>query len=483
MAQPSPLKWVKHLETKIEEQKRYAKPWEDRYGNKYALPFIAQEYLSVYGPRIQGQIAGLLEAPRTGSAAIGINALVSRLTVSGASSDDKEAARSVQLSWEDNDLDVMHREAHREAFIRRNAFGSVELSTNPNSERKAVCTIESSEQAAVHRMMGPPYDVDAYFKVWIDEWTEKRRGRLRIDGYDMNLIEGDEWKPDPLDSDITSRWTIEGDPVRRPGPVPVVEFAHQSRLLEAPQSEIERIYTVVDLCDLIDGLMVFAGHFGAVPIRWGSGIDVPRDPKNPTMPLMGPDGKPMLGFKPRADHFWFSSDKDAKFGQMVPATLDTYVTWAQWARSVLRMQTHVASTYYGADLKSHMSAELLKTDEAPMVRRVNDLGRDGTFNTSWRKLMTLMAQVNGFSARVRPVWSDPNTRIEAQAVDAFQKAVASGMDPRYAAQKFLGWTPDEAELAFPAGALDDPFSNLDPTTRATLKLVQPDGSTGSAAGA
>jgi hypothetical protein len=52
---------------------------------------------------------------------------------------------------------------------------------------------------------------------------------------------------------------------------------------------------------------VFAGHFGAVPIRFATGLTVPRDPKDPTKPLLGPDGKPVIPFKPRADHFWAST--------------------------------------------------------------------------------------------------------------------------------------------------------------------------------
>jgi hypothetical protein len=53
----------------------------------------------------------------------------------------------------------------------------------------------------------------------------------------------------------------------------------------------------------------------------------------------------------------------------------------------------VASTYFSLDLKSHMSAELLKTDEAPMVRRVLSMGRDGTFGQSWRRLQRYMLMI------------------------------------------------------------------------------------------
>lgn len=441
---PTVMQWVQHLETKIEEQKRYALPWECRYDNEYALPFIANEYREVYGTKADNLVHKHLEAPRTGTAAISVDAITERLTVLGYTSDDTETARQMQVAWEDNALDVMHREAHRDALVRRNAFGAVSRSVDGN---RGILTIESSEQAAVHRMAAPPYDVDAYMKRWVDEWTGQWHGLLQLPGWDYDLVRGENQTPDPEGSTIASAWSVKGEPRPRPGAVPVVEFEHKSRLLKPAQSEIESIYTLVDMCDLIDGLMVFAGHFGAVPIRWGTGIDIPRDPSNPALPLRGPDGEVMMGFKPRADHFWFTSNADGKFGQMVPATLDTYVTWANWARAELRANTKVASTYYALDLKSHMSAELLKVDEAPMVRRVKSIGQQGTFNHAWRRCGQLLAEVEGLKGRVKPLWEDPQTRMEAAAVDAFQKAVASGIGVVHAAQEFLGWSKDLAEAA------------------------------------
>ena len=441
--QPTVMQWVNKLEAKIAEQVVYAKPYELRYANDYVLPFVAQEYREVYGQQADAVLVSIMEAPRGGSAAIGIDALVERLTVLGGTSDDAETNRALTEAWEDNDLDVMHREAHREAMVRRTSFGAVSRAT----DGRAIGTIESSEQAAVHRQQAPPYDVDAYLKVWTDEWSGKRRGLLQLADYDYNLVEGMTVESDPDGSAASSRWAVEGEPVRRAGPVPVVEFAHRPRLLKLPQSEIEPIRTLVDLDDLISALMVFAGHFGAVPIRWATGLDIPRDPNDPAKPLLGPDGKPVMGFKARADHFWFNSNKDAQFGQMVPASLDTYVTWATWVRSQLRANTKVASMYYAFDLKSHMTGELLKVDEAPMVRRVKAMGSQGTFNQAWRRFLTLMMQVEGKTGRVKPTWEDPQTRMEAPAVDAFGKAVAAGLGVQTAAEQFLGWDPDLAEKA------------------------------------
>jgi hypothetical protein len=362
-------------------------------------------------------------------------------------SDDAAAAKRVQQAWEDCDLDVMHREAHREAFIKARAFAQVTRST----DNRAIVGIESPEQMAVQREQAPPYDVIAALKIWTDEWTGQRRGKLDLPGRDIRLVEADTAQPDPEGSDVIARWTVETDTATRLPGVGVAEFSCRPRLLAAPVSEIEPIASLVDIADLIEGLMVFAGHFGAVPIRYATGLPVPRDPKDPTgqTPLLGPNGKPVLGFNPRADHMWTSTSKDTEFGQLTPAGLASFVTWAEHVSKRIRAKTSIPGSYYGVNPESHMSAELLKTDEAPMVRRVLGLGRDGSFGQSWRRVDQMILQIEdpGSRARVRPRWADPETRVESQATDSFQKVVASGVGVRAAAEKILGWDPELVERA------------------------------------
>ena len=467
---PTILQWVKKLEAQIEDQTRYQAPFERRYENQWVLPFIAAEYRDVYGSRVDQVLTSNLEAPRAGMAATVVDALTQRLTMLGATSDDPGTNQALKAAWEDSDLDVMHREAPREALIGARAFGAVARSTTDSG--KAVITIESCLQVAVHRMQGPPYDVDAALKIWTDEWTGRRKAFLQLVGMDVHLNEDTVTHSDPEGSDVTSRWVAE-EPIPRHGPPPVVEFAHRPRLLKPPTSEIDRLQTLIDTNDLIEGLTVFAGHFGAVPIRWASGLEVLRDKAG--NPILDKNGKPNPGFNPRADHMWGTTSKDAKFGQMSPASLESFVTWSQHNTAAIRRQTLIASTYFSLDVKSHMSAELLKTDEAPMVRRVLEMGRDGVLNQAWRRLWGHAMAIEGHRGRVKPQWADPNTRIEAQAVDSFQKAVASGLGVKYCAEKFLGWSPDEAEAAAEEGRQDDVlldgFSLLPPETRAALKAV------------
>lgn len=456
---PTVIQWVTRLQARIEAQRHYAAPFEARYRNEYVLPFIAREYREVYGTAVD-TLTPALAPPRTGTAAIGVDALVERLTITGATAADAAdagAVRLVQEAWEDNDLDVMHREAHREAFIKSRAFAQV---TRSADGRRAIVGIESPEQMAVHREQAPPYDVDAAFKIWTDEWTGRHHGRLELPGRDIRLRQVDVAQADPEGSGVFSRWAVESEIATRLPGVAAVEFASRPRLLAAPISEIEPIASLVDIVDLVEGLMVFAGHFGAVPIRYATGLQVPRDPADPTgqTPLLGPNGRPMVGFNARADHFWHSTEPDAKFGQLEPAGLASFVAWAEHVSSRIRAKTSIPDSYYGIGPATHMSAELMKTSEAPMIRRVLAMGRDGGFGQSWRRVdrLILLVEDPGSKARVVPRWADPETRVEAQATDSFQKVVASGIGVRAAAEKILGWDPELVERAVTEAETADP---------------------------
>lgn len=441
---PTVLQWVKLLESKIAEQAAYASPYEKRYRNEYVLPFIVKEYQEVYGAGAQ-QIGSQLVPPKTGMAAIGVDALVERMTVLGCRTDDKDLAKLLDRAWIENDLDVMHREAHRETLIKRVAFAQVDAS----SDGRAVVGIETAEQVAVHRQAAPPYDIDAALKISRDEWTGQRTARLWLPGRNVDLVDGKVQRPDLEDasSTVVSSWQVVDNSESKLPVIPVVEFSHKARPLAQPMSEIEPIETLVDIADLIEGLMVFAGHFGAVPIRFGSGLSVPVDKDG--KPILDEKGRPLLGFDARADRFWGSTNPEAKFGQLTPAALTSFVEWADHTSQRIRARTQVASTYYSPDLKSHMSAELLKADEAPMVRRVKSMGEFGVFGQSWRRMLNLIRMIESpnSSAIVSPRWGDPETRVESLAADSVQKLVQSGLGVETVAQKMLGWSPEEVARA------------------------------------
>ena len=147
---PTVMGWVRQLEAKIKAQAAYERPFNERYRNEWVLPFIAAEYRQVYGDDAVKH-AMSIAPPRSGVAAIGIDALTERLriveAVADPGGDGRRAALVVNQAWEDSDLDVMHPEAHREALIGARSWGFVSRERNGS---RAVGSIESARQCAGH---------------------------------------------------------------------------------------------------------------------------------------------------------------------------------------------------------------------------------------------------------------------------------------------------------------------------------------------
>jgi hypothetical protein len=460
---PDDVQWIDLLSDKIRKQTRYAEEYEVRYTGERILQLVRDEYRDVYGSAVDG--SPRLSPPRTGMAAIGIDALVDRMLIEGFVADPAvtDSARGVELVraanafWAGNDLDAMHPIAEREALIAGRAFGLVW----PGVNGQAVASIESATQMAVHRQSAPPYDIDAALKLTRDEWTGQVQALLWIGGrrstYVYSTVSRTYLRADGVVA--TTNWEPAGEVPNPLSLPPVVEFADWSRLLAEPTSAIEPVASLVDEADLCEALKVFAGHFGAVPIRFATGLPIPRDPSDPTgqTPLLGPNGRPVVGFNPRADHLWTSTSKDTSFGQLTPATLDGFVKWSDDTANKIRAKTAVPEFYYGTATASHINGETLKTAEAPMMRRVMKVRQ--SFTQSFRRLAGYGLAIDlGVSPRARlvlPRWGNPETRIEAQATDAFQKQVAAGVPLKVAMRETLGWSPELVEEAMALRVGDD----------------------------
>lgn len=448
------VQWVKHLESKIESQKAYAEPFRKRCNNEYVLPFLAAEYRKVYGEEVNGLLVGAsLQPPRSGVAGSVIDALADRMILRGWSVTSQAAQLSLDQVWRESLLDMTNREATAEALTAGRSFVSVYRAEN--DANRAVVGIDGAMDTAAHRRAGPPYETDAVLKVSRDEWTGSKQGLLRLPGRDIPLFELDSPRSDPEGSGLWSRWSWDPETVRYTGfdVVPTVEVAPLWKLLREPPSQIESIVHSVDILDLIEGLMVFAGHFGAVPIRWVTGLTVARTDGGKI--LRDTSGKPIgPAFNHRADGLWFDTNENAKFGQLTPAALDSFISWAEYAAGRIRAKTNLSSTYFSLDLKSHMSAELLKVDEAPLLRRVRNMAMDGPLNSDWRKVGKWVADIeiaSPVNIAPEPLWADPETQMASQQVDMVVKLVTAGMGIEAVAAEVLDWPPEKIASAVAEG--------------------------------
>lgn len=416
---------VAHLEARLVEQQLHAKPYRARYRGEHTPDLIGDLYRDVFGSTLDGggmktpeALRGLLPPrvppPRSGLAAVGVDALVERVHLDSFLTGDDAADLVLKRALLRSDLGVMWTIALREALVAARSF----LLVWPDLAGKALVSVESPEQVAVHRQQGPPYQIDAGLKVWPDEWTSARRGLLWTDeGERVELVEGPRMaRVDGVDT----RWQEAGR-VRSTRMPPLVELADRQELTREPRSDIARIESLVDGHDVGLGLLLLGMRFGAIPIRTATGLPVPRDDDG--KPLLGPDGKPVLQFDHRSDKVWVSTETGTKFDTLAPADLSVLVGGIDAIKREVRAITALPGWAVGGDLAGGWTGETVKASEAPLVRRARTMQRG--FGDPARRAAGLILEIEQVAGvdplDVRVQWVDPETRVEAQAVDAAQK--------------------------------------------------------------
>lgn len=416
---------VAHLEGRIAEQQQYGRPYRDRYRGEHTPDLITDLYRDVFGtaltgtaptvvPSLRSLLAPRVPPPRSGLASVGVDALVERQNVDAYLTGDTVADLALRRVLQRSDFGTMWPVALREALVAARSF----LLVWPNAEGQALVSVESPEQVAVHRMQGPPYQVDAGLKLWVDEWTGAHRALLWTDdGQRVELLEQDQER---YIGGVWSRWAEVGRVTSTRMP-PLVEVADRQEMTREPRSDIARIESLVDGHDVGLGLLLLGMRFGAIPIRTAVGLPVPRDDKG--NPILGPDGKPVLQFDHRSDKVWVSTETGTKFDTLAPADLSVLVSGIDALKREVRAVMALPDWSVGGDLAGGWTGETVKASEAPLVRRARTMMRG--FSDGQRLVAGFaleIEQIAGVDALdVQVQWADPETRVEAQAVDAAQK--------------------------------------------------------------
>jgi hypothetical protein len=456
---------VAHLQAKVLEQQRYARPYRARYRGTHTPDLITDLYRDVFGtamsalssfeptvlPGLRSLMAPRVPPPRSGLASVGVDALVERLNVDAYLTGDQAADTVLRRVVQRSDLGTMWPIALREALVSARSF----LLIWPDAQGEALISVESPEQVAVHRQQGPPYQVDAGLKVWADEWTSARRALLWTDtGERVELLEQEQER---YIGGVWSRWAEVGRVTSTSMP-PLVEVADRQELTREPRSDIARIESLVDGHDVGLGLLLLGMRFGAIPIRTITGLPVPRDENG--NPVLGPDGKPVLQFDHRSDKVWVSTETDTEFDTLAPADLSVLVGGIDALKREVRAVTALPAWSVGGDLAGGWTGETVKASEAPLVRRARTMMRGfGDGQRRAAEFILEIEQVTGVDPlSIRVQWADPETRVEAQAVDAAQK-LASMQGPLIPLLlRRIGWP--EADVLEAVRLIEQPAPGL-----------------------
>lgn len=475
---------ISHLWKRMDERAGRIKVYERYYNGDQDLRFTTSKAREVFGEQFSGFADNFC--------ALVVDAVDERLEVRGFRvGEDEAATTAIADFWSANDMAGLSQMVHLEALVNEESYAIVWL--DPET-KDPVITVESpfevitEHDPALRRRRTAAlkrwYDPDA--KRWYaclyqpNEIRKYRQSREANNGSAEGVHKKDFWEP----------WQPKGEEWPLPNPlgiVPVVPFVNLPRLGPGQRGTSE-IASVLPLQDAVNKTifdMLIASEFAAFPQRYMVGVEQPVDPVT---------GQPREPFKAGVDRIWFIETDgvtgvNPAVGQFAPANLTPYVD------SISMYVGHIAGIsktpkHYLIDPGggTNLSGETVKALEAGLVSKTRR--KHNVFGPAWEEVVSICLRLQdggpytaADAKRVKVEWMDPETRTEAQHIDALVKLGQAPLSvPKRQLWKDAGYTEDQirefeameaAEPPAPAVPPAAPVSPGTPGAPATVPQTMP----------
>lgn len=437
------LRITKVLEDQLDKRQPDIKVWNNFHNGKHNLGFASERFQAAFG--------GMFKEFADNWCEVVCAAPAERLTPVGfrfgtGDDDDPPAAdKDAQRIWQASSMDAWARVAHTEAMIKARAFVLVWVDDPDAVEAEPEITVEDATQCIVAYEPGSRRKRKAALKRWDGE-----------DGYTYaTLYLPDEiWKwrrassisGFVLPAALTSEWQPRGDDpdqVRLENPlgrVPMVELRNRPRLIDDPTPEHRQIIPIQGGLNKLLADMMVAAEAGAFPARWGTGIDLPKDP------LTGQEIDDPELWRLAVNKMLRASNPQARFGNFEAADLRNFVAGITLITEHMSALSRTPPTYFMGKVEN-VAADALTAAEAGLASKCRDktmfLGED------WEEVMRLAFLVKGDKQRgynplAETIWRDVEYRTEAQHIDAVLKKKALGVPWRQLMED-AGYTPTQID--------------------------------------
>lgn len=435
-----PMVWMRRLYAELACRRPTVERCARYYDGDHNLGFASEKFLEAFG--------GLFRAFADNWCGTVVDAVEERLNVEGfrVSSDDPKADSKAWTIWQRNELDAQSQIAHQESLYAGASF----LTAWPDENEQALITVESAASAIVdchpkftrqrRAALRTFVDDDGYehAELFLPERVYQFRSKAKATNYSSSKVN---WIVDP---DSTNDLDASGSMPNPLRVVPMVELRNRPRLYTsrrvgfAAHSEISPIIPLQDAVNKLVADMLVASEFAAAPQRWMTGYEPKTDPTT------GQEVPP--NWRPGAGRTWTAESTDAAFGSFEVAQLSNFTT------AIGMMIQHIASIsrtpqHYLDSSADRLSGESIKAAETPLIaktkRKMRPLGE------AWEEIMRIAGQIDGVSelaeaAGMETIWADPETRTEAEHVDATLKKQALGV-PNEQLWEDVGYTPQQIE--------------------------------------
>lgn len=418
-AQGSPLWWVNRLEQKLRNRRGKIDTYSDYYDGKHPLAFASEKFRKAFG--------GLFEEFADNWCPLVVDASAERLKPQGfrygpmGTGGDADAWRIYQA----NNLDSAVHMGITEALITAEAAAIVWA--NPATPDIPLITIEHPSQVYVEYVAGSRVQRAAALKLWTDDDGDlatlylpdaiyKFRARRRAESR-LQVVgdPGSRWVPREAASEP---W-----PLPNPlGVVPVVPLQNRPRLLVPAKSELHNVLPIQDGVNKLVADLLVASEYSAFRQRWVTGMDIPVDPETK---------QPIEAFRPAVDRMFQAESADTTFGEFGITDLNNFKAGIELLVQHVASQTRTPPHYFYLS-GQFPSGESIKSAETGLVAKVRD--KMIHFGEALEEIMRLSFAVLGDPrAEVsdsETIWGDPESRSEAEHIDAVIKKRAIGVPLR-----------------------------------------------------
>lgn len=432
------------LEQELDRRQAEITLWNNFYKGKHNLGFASERFREAFG--------GLFKDFADNWCEVVCDAPAERLTPVGfrfGTGDEKDPPAADQEAtriWQASSMDAWSRIAHTEASVKSRSFVLVWADDPDAEDPEPEITVEDATQCIVAYEPGS---------------RRKRKAALkRFDGDDgfqyATLYLRDElWKwrravsPSGLilpRSLALGSWEPRGEqpdqqridnPLKR---VPMVELLNRPRLTDDPTPEHRQVIPIQGALNKLIADMLTASEAGAFPARWGTGIDLPKDP------LTGQEIDDPELWRLAVNKMLRASNPQARFGNFEAADLSNFVAGITLLTEHISALSRTPPTYFMGKVQN-VSADGLTVADSALASKCRDktmfLGED------WEEVVRLAFLVKGDEKRgnnplAETIWRDVEYRTEAQHIDAVLKKKALGVPWRQLMED-AGYTPTQID--------------------------------------
>lgn len=399
----SPLWFVKRLEAKLDAQARHVRKMEAYYDG-------LQVNFSMSTPKYKDYFRQMIEAVSDNWMPIVVDAVAERLNVQGFRFGNDKADDDAWDIWQYNNLDGLSDALH--TTVGTAGIGYQMVWASGDDRYPVLITPEHPSETYV--ALGPRGVRVAGIRRWVDEWGEVTRLNLYLPDAIYKFFKDKrytDWTPWLGDND--GRFYLD-NPL---GVVPIVPFRNRMNLkVGSYRSEIADVLSTQDQINKLVMDLLVASEFASFRQRWITGIEIPAND----------DGTPKANLQMALDRILTFEDSEIKLGEFSASDLRNFTLAIESRVQSLASRSRTPPHYLLGQTGTFPSGESLKATETGLIAKTKR--RQKEFDDPHEETMRLaFAVLDDNRQNIRDaevIWADPESRTEAEHIDALVKKLA-----------------------------------------------------------